>query len=468
MVKTSHYPCVSALKDSLEQECGHGDVFLLRDESWIPDWKASYSMAQVTVIGLGYVGLTTAVGLANLGHFVVGHDVSEKRLFELQSGRISILEPGLEDALRQAKESVHLSFEASLSASVARADFIFVCVPTPQGVKGEIVLDSVLDVVLGLEKELKTNSVLIIKSTLPVGGINRISEIIQTKDFGICYNPEFLRQGSALNDFMYPERVVVGSDSEFDSKKVAGLYTGISAEILLTDPSSAELIKLASNSYLGMRLSFANEIAFMCEKLGASFRDVSRGMGLDPRIGLSYFSPGPGWGGSCLPKDSSGLSVIARELGAQSPLIEATIDSNHLTQKRVVDRMSNFLGGNLVGKRIGVWGVSFKAGTGDLRGSPAIEIIERLVALGALVSVYDPHVEVSPYKNINFRASAIAAVDGADALLVLSDWTEFRNLEPKRVHEVMHTSVVFDARRILDAESWKAEVDSFRVIGESA
>jgi UDPglucose 6-dehydrogenase len=425
-------------------------------------------MARVTVIGLGYVGLTTAVALAKLGHRVVGNDVSEKRLSELQSGSVSIMEPGLEDAMRQATASFNLSFQIQLSVAVADSDFVFVCVPTPLGNSGEIVIDAVLEVVHELGVSLKPDSVLVIKSTLPAGGLKRISEVLETKGVAVCYNPEFLRQGSALIDFMAPERIVIGSDSDSAARKVAELYTKLPGETILTSGSSAELIKLASNSYLGLRLSFANEIAFVCESLGASFKDVSRGIGLDRRIGLEYFNPGPGWGGSCLPKDSSGLGYSAREIGATSLLIEASIESNRITKERVARRLSKLLGGDLIGKRIGVWGVSFKEGTGDLRGSPAIEIIEDLVALGALVSVYDPYVDISPSRDFHFESSAISAVQGADALVILSGWSEFRSIEPKRVHEVMRSSVIYDARGILDAESWRPEVEIFRVVGESA
>jgi UDPglucose 6-dehydrogenase len=423
-------------------------------------------MARVAVIGLGYVGITTAVALAKLGHSVVGHDVSDKLLSDIASGQNLILEPGLEEALCQSKESLKLEFQGSLSVAVANADFTFVCVPTPAGLQGEIVLDYVLEVARDLISGLEPNSVLVIKSTLPAGGLERISEAMGDRDFGLCYNPEFLRQGSALNDFMNPDRVVIGSDSELTNEKVAGLYSELAGEVVLTDASSAELIKLAANSYLAMRLSFANEVAFMCEKLGASFRDVSKGIGLDPRIRSGYFAPGPGWGGSCLPKDTSGLSFSSKEIGASSLLLEATIESNGIAKKRVVERLCQSLGGDLAGRQIGVWGISFKGGTGDLRGSPAIDIIRQLGSLGASVRAYDPYAKIDPSENLTFEDSAISAIDGADALVILSEWTEFKSIEPTLVHQIMRSSIIYDARGVLDASSWEGEVDMLMVVGE--
>lgn len=424
-------------------------------------------MSSVVVVGLGYVGLTTAVSMASLGHNVVGYDLDAAKVFELQSGVVSIMEPGLESAMRRVSKDGQLFFQSNLSLELGKIDFVFVCVPTPLGPSGQIHLGDVLSACLDVSQLLSTESILIIKSTLPVGGLQKVVGEIDKSDLNVCYNPEFLRQGSALNDFLYPNRIVIGSSSDSVSARVAALYSRVPGELLLTSPSSAEVIKLASNAFLAMRLSFANEIAYICEQTGASFAAVSKGMGLDPRIGLGYFSPGPGWGGACLPKDSSALGFSATAVGASSNLIQATIESNRVSKFRVVDRLQGMLGGNLVNKKIAVWGVSFKSGTGDLRGSPAVDIVNILRGEGARIAIYDPHVKESNEIDTHFESSALSAVVDADALIVLSEWDEFRAINPRLVHERMRSSIIYDSRGVLLIEEWIKYVDAIKVVGES-
>jgi UDPglucose 6-dehydrogenase len=405
--------------------------------------------------------------MAGLGHKVIGVDLDEAKVLELQSGVVSIMEPGLEIAMRRLSKSGQIDFQSSLPIELSEIDFVFVCVPTPSGPSGQIILNHVLSACLSVSEVLKTESILIIKSTLPLGGLQEIVREIDKSELNVCYNPEFLRQGSALNDFLHPDRIVIGSSSEALSTRVAALYSGIPAEILLTSASSAEVIKLASNAFLGLRLSFANEIAYICEKTGASFAAVSKGMGLDPRFGLGYFTPGPGWGGSCLPKDTSALNFSANVADASSNLIQSIIESNRISKVRVVDRWRRMLGGSLVNKKVAVWGVSFKSGTGDLRGSPAIDVVEILQREEAQIAIYDPHVKNAKVFEAFFKSSALSAVSGADALVVLSDWSEFKTINPKLVHQAMRSSIIYDSRAVLSSREWEKYVDAFEVVGEA-
>ena len=423
-------------------------------------------MARIAVIGLGYVGLTTAVAWAELGHHVAGHDVSLEKLLLLKSGFIPIAEPGLEESLRKSSFSGHLSLEKDLGAALDGADFVFVCVPTPSGDDGAIDLSLVMNVCRQLCLQADLGTTIVIKSTLPVGGLNQIRTVANNLDIGIAYNPEFLRQGSSLEDFLRPTRIVIGAEELEVRDSVASLYEGFDAELILTNAAGAELIKLASNAYLATRLSFANDLALLCEKSGASFSEVYLGTGLDPRIGLGYFTPGPGWGGSCLPKDSSGLVKSAESLGVEMPVVSGAIESNARSKEAVVQRLKGMLSGKLEGRKIAVWGVSFKPETADLRGSPAVEIVSSLNRQGATVIAYDPGVKISDNPNIVFAESALSAVDGADALLVLTGWQEFSQVSPDSVHQAMNRSVVFDCRGILESNVWDQTVDFFQALGE--
>jgi len=266
---------------------------------------------------------------------------------------------------------------------------------------------------------------------------------------------------------LQPDRIVIGSSSEVLNIQVASLYSGVPGGVILTSASSAEVIKLASNAFLGMRLSFANEVAFICENTGASFAAVAKGMGLDPRIGLEYFAPGPGWGGSCLPKDASALEYSAIEAGASSDLIHATIESNRISKIRVVDRLRGMLGGSLENKKVAVWGVSFKSGTGDLRGSPAVDVVNILKSEGARLAIYDPSVKDSQELDTIFESSALSAVVNADALIVLSGWNEFKTINPRLVHDRMRSSIIYDSRGVLPIQEWEKCVDAIKVVGEA-
>ena len=423
-------------------------------------------MAKIAVIGLGYVGLTTAVAWAKLGHTVAGHDISVEKLLLLKSGFIPIAEPGLEESMRDATASGLLSFERDLGSALFGADFVFVCVPTPSGLNGEINLSMVLDACRLISLQADQGTTIVIKSTLPVGGLLQAKQAADNHEIRISYNPEFLRQGSSFEDFLTPTRIVIGAEETQVQESVASLYEGFPGEMILTNGAGAELIKLASNAYLATRLSFANDLALLCEKAGASFSDVSLGTGLDPRIGLGYFTPGPGWGGSCLPKDSSGLVRSAESLGVDMPVVSGAIDSNARSKEAVVQRVKAMLDGQLQGRRIAVWGVSFKPDTADLRGSPAVEIVSSLNRQGASVIAYDPGVKISDNPDIVFAESALSAVERADALVVLTGWQEFSQVSADLVHQAMTSSLVLDCRGTLEPDLWNQSVDLFQVLGE--
>jgi UDPglucose 6-dehydrogenase len=368
--------------------------------------------------------------------------------------------------MRNASASGHLSFDRDLGSALAGADFVFVCVPTPSGLDGEINLSMVLDACRLISLQADPGTTVVIKSTLPVGGLLQAKKAADNQEIRISYNPEFLRQGSSFEDFLRPTRIVIGAEETEVQESVASLYEGFPGEMILTNGAGAELIKLASNAYLATRLSFANDLALLCERAGASFSEVSLGTGLDPRIGLGYFTPGPGWGGSCLPKDSSGLVKSAESLGVEMPVVSGAIDSNARSKEAVVQRVKAMLAGELEGKRIAVWGVSFKPDTADLRGSPAVDIVSSLKRQGASVIAYDPGVKISDNPDILFAESALIAVEGADALVVLTGWEEFSQVSADSVHLAMTRSLVLDCKGILESNLWSQRVDWFQVLGE--
>jgi len=425
-------------------------------------------MSQVAVIGLGYVGLTTAVGLAKLGHRVLGYDIDQKRIALLASGSSPIYEEGLEEELKLAikKGSIQFSCDKPELAEFG-AEFFFVCVATPQNGLGAADLSIVHSVTREISSLAKTDAVLVIKSTVPVGTGAKLLETMDRDDLHIASNPEFLREGTALRDFMEPDRIVVGASSPEAAERVLELYSLIDSPKVSTSLESAELIKYASNAYLAMRLTFANDLAELSEKSKAKVDDVLLGMGLDSRIGTSFLKPGPGWGGSCFPKDTRALISVAHEIGVALPIVSATVASNELAFQRAVAVISDLAGGSLRDKTVAVWGIAFKANTDDVRDSPAVQIMRLLVKQGATVVAYDPIAQAPSEAGIFQKAAALEVVNGADVLAVLTEWSEFALVDPAEVLGVMRFPAVFDARRILP-ESWRATFSSLRVLGEAA
>ena len=413
-------------------------------------------MSKIAVIGTGYVGLTTSIGLASLGHHVVGFDVDPAKVELIQAGTLPIHEPGLGEILVDVLKSGNLQTTSVLSEAVTDADFIFTCVPTPQDEDGSADLSYVISASTSMKDFLKPGAVVITKSTVPVGSAQIVENAIGRNDIEVASNPEFLREGAAVFDFQNPDRIVVGARSSEVAQRVMDLYASIDCPKVLTSQATAELIKYASNSFLAIKLSYVNDIAALCEAVGADSREVLHGMGLDTRIGNRFLEPGPGWGGSCFPKDTKALESIANSYGVELPLITTAIASNESTHKRVVDRVANALGGSLSGKTIAVLGLTFKANTDDTRESPAIAVIERLVGRGGKVVAYDPMVKKYDLVGMSLADSAAAAASGAHALVVLTEWNEFKSIDAKEILSVMSGKVVVDTRNVFDQKTWEA------------
>ena len=411
-------------------------------------------MSKIAVIGTGYVGLTTAVGLASLGHEVMGFDIDPTKIEKLKNNELPIYEPGLSEILMRAKAVDNLLFSSDLEESVKDADFIFTCVPTPQDEDGSADLSYVIAASESIKNYLKSGAIVVTKSTVPVGSAQRVELALNREDVHVVSNPEFLREGSAVTDFQNPDRIVVGAKSELIGQKVMDLYQKIDCPKMITSQASAELIKYASNSFLAIKLSFVNDIAALCELAGADAMQVMLGIGLDSRIGNKFLNPGPGWGGSCFPKDTRALTSISNDFGIQMPLIEAALESNEKAHKRVADRVMNALGGSLAGTTIGVLGMTFKAETDDTRESPAIAVIERLIGRGAKVKAFDPLVRSYPLAGLEVVNSALNAAKEVDALLILTEWSEFKDLSPIDFIAVMRQNFVVDTRNLLDRKSW--------------
>jgi UDPglucose 6-dehydrogenase len=414
----------------------------------------------VAVIGAGYVGLPTAATLAHFGHRVVLAERDPGRLSALRGGRMPIVEVGLEDLVRESVDAGRLQFSPSAAESVQGAEFVFLCVPTPQGDDGSADLSYVEEAAKEVGAHLEPGAIVVNKSTVPVGSATFVEQVIGRPDISVVSNPEFLREGTAVQDSLHPDRLIVGADDAQAAAEVGALFSATGAPLIVTDATTSETIKYASNAFLATKLSYVNALAGLCEELGADVRDVMLGLGYDKRIGFEFLHPGPGWGGSCLPKDTRALLHIAREAGYDFSLLAGAIASNEQQLARVVAKVEAACGGSVQGTEIGVWGLTFKANTDDRRDSPALEIAHRLVRLGASVRAFDPTVsqvltfdeEAIPADllGLELRADPYEAVTGASVVVVLTEWDEFRWLDFARVLRVMAVPSIVDARNLLD------------------
>ena len=418
-------------------------------------------MFKVAVIGTGYVGLTTSIGMASLGHDVVGYDIDPSKVDQLKAGILPIYEPGLDQMLTDVLAKGKLRATSKLAEAISDAEFVFTCVPTPQDEDGSADLSYVIAASSAMKDLLKPGAVVVTKSTVPVGSAQRVEAAIDRDDIHVASNPEFLREGAAVYDFQNPDRIVVGARSADVAQRVMDLYAKVECPKVLTSQPAAELIKYASNSFLAIKLSFVNDVAALCEAAGADSREVMHGMGLDTRIGNRFLEPGPGWGGSCFPKDTRALASIADSFGLQIPLINAAIASNETAHKRVADRVMNALGGSLVGKTIAVLGLTFKADTDDTRESPAISVIERLIGRGGKVVAYDPMVNEYDLAGMALADSPVAAATGAQALVVLTEWAEFKSIDAKEILSAMSGKVVIDTRNVFNQKTWETAGATF-------
>jgi UDPglucose 6-dehydrogenase len=411
-------------------------------------------MSTIAVIGTGYVGLTTGAYLAHLGHSVVCADVVPEKVERLNRGDVPIFEAGLDELVREGLDSGRLAFVLGAEPAVEEAEFVFLCVQTPQGDDGSADLTYVRQAAADIGQHLKPESVVINKSTVPVGSTRVVEQALGRDDVFVVSNPEFLREGSAVYDCLNPDRIVIGSDDQAAAMRVRELFESLRAPVVITDPASAETIKYASNAFLATKVSFVNALANVCEAVGADVREVVLGMGYDKRIGFEFLKPGPGWGGSCFPKDTRAMVHIAEDGGYDFGMLKGVIAVNDEQYERMATKVQLAAGGSLEGKLIAAWGLSFKARTDDLRDSPAIEVIRRLESRGAKVRAYDPAIKpgasATTLEGIDVCADPYAPCEGADVLVVLTEWDEFRWLEFATVAGLMRSPVIVDTRNLLE------------------
>ena len=421
-------------------------------------------MSKICVIGTGYVGLVTGVCFADLGNEVQCLDINEKRIQELNNGKMPIYEPGLEEIVDRNVKAKRLFFTTNYNAALKQAEFAFIAVGTPSGADGEADLQYVQSAAEGIADTVNHPIIIVNKSTVPVGTGDWVSNIIKKRrkgkklDFKVVSNPEFLREGSAISDFMNPDRIVLGSTDENAAQSVAHLHRSLRCPVVITDLNTAEMIKYASNAFLATRISFINEISNVCEGLGADVEQVAIGMGLDKRIGKAFLNAGIGWGGSCFPKDVKALAHMAVLHGTHPQLLQAVMEINRNQRRQVVYRLRNVLK-SLHGKTIAILGLSFKPNTDDIREAPAFEIIHLLRNEGSTIRCFDPQAMENAEKffadengknPVILCNSAYEAVEGVDALVLTTEWNEFKQLDFDKIKETMKSPVIIDGRNLWD------------------
>ena len=416
-------------------------------------------MKQICVVGVGYVGLVTAACFSDLGNRVIALDISEERIEGLKRGEMPIYEPGLEELVARNVGAGRLSFTTSYAEALEGTEFAFIAVGTPSGVDGEADLRHVAASTRSIAENMRAPLIIINKSTVPVGTGDWVAEIItrhQPKpiSFSVVSCPEFLREGSAISDFMQPHRTVLGSLDPEAAEKVAQLHLALRAPIVITDLRTAEMIKYASNAFLATKISFINEIANICEELGADVKEVAVGMGYDKRIGLFFLDAGLGYGGSCFPKDVKALAYMAAEKGRHPQLLHAVMDINNDRRPMAVNRLQDMLG-DLQGREVGLLGLSFKPNTDDMRDAPSIDIAKSLQNLGARVRAYDPvamSVAAPLLPGVAMASDPYELAEACDALMVITEWNEFKQLDLERVRDSMKQPVLFDGRNVYDPD----------------
>ncbi len=417
-------------------------------------------MKRLCVIGMGYVGLTTATCFADLGNHVVGLDIDDSKVESLRAGVPPIYEPGLEELLRRNLKAGRLTFTTSYEEAIPGAEFVFLAVGTPPGWEGEADIKYVRAAAESLAPYLTGYTVIVNKSTVPIGTGNLIASIIERVNpqakFDVVSNPEFLREGSAIHDFMNPDRIVLGASNPEAAERVKELHAPLNAPVIVTDIRTAEMIKYASNAFLATRISFINEIAAICDQVGADVKMVAKGMGMDKRIGPAFLEAGLGFGGSCFPKDVEALAHMAATHGCHPQLLRTVMDINQ-DQRRVVIQRLREVFGSLDGLVVGVLGLSFKPNTDDVRAAPAIDVIHLLLSEGARVRAYDPVAINSARKVLDdlveYCENSYEVARGADALVVATEWNEFKQLDLVRIKELMRHPVIVDGRNIYEPKT---------------
>jgi UDPglucose 6-dehydrogenase len=431
------------------------------------------------MIGSGYVGLVSGACFSEFGANVTCIDVDQGKIDRLNAGEIPIYEPGLDDLVARNVAAGRLSFTTEYDPAICNADLVFIAVGTPtRRGDGHADLVYVYEAAKQIAKHLCDYTVIVDKSTVPVGTARQVERIVREEnpqaDFDVASNPEFLREGAAISDFMRPDRVVLGVESERAEKLLRELYRPINlieAPIQVTNLESAELVKYASNAFLATKISFINEIANLCEAVGADVHAVAKGMGLDGRIGRKFLHAGPGYGGSCFPKDTTALIRIAQEHGASCRIVEATVEVNAAQKARMVKKIREALGGSESGKTIAVLGLTFKPETDDMRDSPSLAIIPNLIDKGAIIHAHDPQGEDEARKllpdSVNYFKDIYESVEGADAVVLLTEWNEYRGLQLARVKELMAGDAIVDLRNIYEPSIVREHGFRYECIGRS-
>ncbi len=428
----------------------------------------------ICVVGTGYVGLVTGTVFADLGNSVVCVDADQSKVDTLTAGKMPIYEPGLEEMVRRNVEDGRLSFTTDLAYGIHSAEVIFIAVGTPPGPNGEPDLTQVIGVAKGIAQHMDRYKVIVNKSTVPIGTGNLVREIIQQNkvhdvDFDVVSNPEFLREGSAIHDTLNPDRIIIGAPSQTVAMKLLELYAPIERPMLITDVTSAEIIKYASNSFLALKISFINAISHICEEAGADVIQVSKGMGYDKRIGDQFLQAGLGFGGSCFGKDVKALIHSCGRLGCDATVLQSILDINDAQPVRFVNRVKNVLG-SLDGEKIAVLGLAFKPNTDDMRDAKSIDVISALLSEGAVVQAYDPIAAENCRKifpQITYCETPYEAATGASALLLVTEWNEFRLLNFDKLLEVMARPVLFDGRNLYDPQRMRRLGFDYYCIGRT-
>lgn len=434
---------------------------------------------KLAVIGTGYVGLVSGACFSHFGFEVACVDQDAAKIAALESGIIPIHEPGLESVVARSRRNGNLSFTTDLASAIKGAEAVFIAVGTPtKAGEDQADLTYVFEAAKQVAKLITSYTVVVIKSTVPVGTAATLRSIIQeanpSAQFDVASNPEFLREGSAVDDFLCPDRVVIGVSSPEAEKVMRNLYQPLSASsvpLVITSSASAELIKYTANCYLAMRVGFVNQVADLCEAVGADIREVALGAGLDKRIGLHYFAPGPGFGGSCFPKDTRAMIAMAREHNAPISIIEDVVDANERRRVSVAKRVAAVLGNAVNGSKIAILGIAFKADTDDIRDAAALEVIPALQKLGATISVFDPAAMEhgrKAFSDVQWCDDIYSAAKDADAVIVLTEWNEFRGVDFARLKKVVRSPVIFDFRNLYQPDDVVKAGFSYHSLGRAS
>ena len=430
-------------------------------------------MKQICVVGVGYVGLVTAACFADLGNRVVALDVDEKRVENLKQGIMPIYEPGLEELVKRNVKGGRLSFTTSYVEALKGAEYAFIAVGTPSGMDGNADLQYVQAAAESIAKNMTAPLIIINKSTVPIGTGDWVADIVKGAQsspvqFAVVSCPEFLREGSAIGDFMSPHRNVIGSLDREAANKVAHLHLPLRAPIVITDLRTAEMIKYASNAFLATKISFINELADLCERVGADVKEVAAGMGYDARIGRHFLDAGLGWGGSCFPKDVQALAFMAKEMGLNPRILNDVMEVNYNRRKAVSAHVEKMLGGSLKGKTIGILGLAFKENTDDMRDAPSMDISKSFLAAGSSVRGYDPvarETAAPMLPGVEIFDEVYEMVQDCDALIVVTPWNEFKQLDLDKVKDLMKSPVIYDGRNMYDPARMREMGFTYKAVG---